>query len=270
MLMVQNCKINHLFSFNNNALVIIYWGITYNLYMTIMRIAVTGGIAAGKSTVVNHLRLLGAFVIDYDVLARKVVEPGSAVLQQIVSIFGENVVLNDGSLNREFIAKHVFGYSDESCENRKKLESLIHPAIYYCAKTLEIEYKSEYRNECDRKISKEDCCERASLSSIIVHDIPLLAQVIDSIPFSFDHIITVEAPKDVRIARMIIERKMSQNQAQARINSQLPSKVRKDMADFVVDSTKPMESMLNSVDDTLKSWLREINNKSAEIAKLGK
>ena len=223
--------------------------------MTMMRIAVTGGIAAGKSTVVDHLRSLGAFVIDYDVLARKVVEPGSVVLQQIVSIFGENAVKNDGSLNREFIAKHVFGDSDESCENRKKLESLIHPAIYDCAKTLEIEYKSEYRNECDRKISKEDCCERAYLRSVIVHDIPLLAQVIDSIPFSFDYIITVEAPKDVRIARMISERKMSQNQAQQRINNQVEEIERKKIADFVVDSTKPMEVMLKSVDSKIKTWM---------------
>lgn len=223
--------------------------------MTMMRIAVTGGIAAGKSTVVNHLRSLGAFVIDYDVLARKVVEPGSAVLQKIVSIFGENAVLNDGSLNREFIAKHVFGNSDKSCENRKKLESLIHPAIYDCAKTLESEYKSDYRSECDRKISKEDCCERASLSYVIVHDIPLLAQVIGSIPFSFDYIITVEAPKDVRIARMIRERKMSKNQAEQRINNQVEEIERKKIADFVVDSTKPMEVMLKSVDSKIKTWM---------------
>lgn len=216
-----------------------------------MRIAVTGGIAAGKSTVVNHLRSLGAFVIDYDVLARKVVEPRSAVLRGIVSIFGEDAVLNDGSLNREFIAEHIFGYSDESCENRKKLESLIHPAIYDLAKTLE----SEYRNECDRKISKEDCCERASLRSVIVHDIPLLAQVIDSIPFSFDYIITVEAPKDVRIARMISERKMSKNQAEQRINNQVEEIERKKIADFVVDSTKPMEVMLKSVDSKIKTWM---------------
>lgn len=268
MLMVQNYKINHLFSFNNNALVIIYWGITYNLYMTIMRIAVTGGIAAGKSTVVNHLRLLGAFVIDYDVLARKVVEPGSAVLQQIVCIFGENAVKNDGSLNRAFIAEHIFGDGYERKQALSKIESIIHPAIYDCAKLLESEYIS--------KISKENCNakenrnEVSSVSSVIVHDIPLLAQVIDSIPFSFDHIITVEAPQEIRVKRMISERNMTESQALARINSQLPSKVRKDMADFVVDSTKPMESMLNNVDDTLKSWLREINNKSAEIAKLGK
>lgn len=229
--------------------------------MTMMRIAVTGGIAAGKSTVVNHLRSLGAFVIDYDVLARKVVEPGSAVLRKIVSIFGEDAVKNDGSLNREFIAKHVFGDSYESCENRKKLESLIHPAIYDLAKTLESEYrneyKSEYKNECDRKISKEDCCERAYLRSVIVHDIPLLAQVIDSIPFSFDHIITVEAPKDVRIARMISERKMSQNQAQQRINNQVEEIERKKIADFVVDSTKPMEVMLKNVDSKIKTWMGE-------------
>ena len=227
-----------------------------------MRIAVTGGIAAGKSTVVNHLRSLGAFVIDYDVLARKVVEPGSAVLQQIVGIFGENAVKNDGSLNREFIAKHVFGNSDESCENRKKIESLIHPAIYDLAKTLEGEYVN--------KISEENSNVLGSMSSIIVHDIPLLAQVFDSIPFSFDHIITVEAPQEIRVKRMINERNMTDSQALARIKSQLPCEVRKSMADFVVDSTKPMESMLNSVDNMLKTWLREINNQSAEIAKLGK
>ena len=215
--------------------------------MTMMRIAVTGGIAAGKSTVVNHLRSLGAFVIDYDVLARKVVEPGSVVLRQIVSIFGGNAVKNDGSLNREFIAKHIFGDSNESCENRKKIESLIHPAIYDCAKTLE----SEYVN----KISEENHSVLGSMSSVIVHDIPLLAQVIDSIPFSFDHIITVEAPKDVRIARMISERKMSQNQAQQRINNQVEEIERKKIADFVVDSTKPMEVMLKSVDSKIKTWM---------------
>lgn len=234
--------------------------------MTMMRIAVTGGIAAGKSTVVNHLRSLGAFVIDYDVLARKVVEPGSEVLQKIVGIFGENAVLEDGSLNRAFIAERIFGDGDEHKQALSKIESIIHPAIYDCAKLLESEYESEYAS----KISKESRCKVGVLRSVIVHDIPLLAQVIDSIPFSFDHIITVEAPKEIRVKRMISERNMTENQALARINSQFPSKVRKAMADFVVDSTKPMESMLNSVDDTLKSWLREINNKSAEMAKLGK
>lgn len=227
--------------------------------MTMMRIAVTGGIAAGKSTVVNHLRSLGAFVIDYDVLARKVVEPGSVVLRKIVSIFGEDAVKNDGSLNREFIAKHVFGDSDESCENRKKLESLIHPAIYDLAKTLEVEYISEYVNKIseENRSTEENHSALGSMSSIIVHDIPLLAQVIDSIPFSFDHIITVEAPKDVRIARMISERKMSQNQAQQRINNQVEEIERKKIADFVVDSTKPMEVMLKNVDSKIKTWMGE-------------
>ena len=222
--------------------------------MTMMRIAVTGGIAAGKSTVVNHLRSLGAFVIDYDVLARKVVEPGSVVLRQIVSIFGEDAVKNDGSLNREFIAKHVFGDDVNHKQALSKIESLIHPAIYDLAKTLESEYISEYESKHDSQL-KENRCKVGALSSIIVHDVPLLAQVIDSIPFSFDHIITVEAPKDVRIARMIRERKMSQNQAEQRINNQVEEIARRKIADFVVDSTKPMEVMLKSVDSKIKTWM---------------
>ena len=222
--------------------------------MTMMRIAVTGGIAAGKSTVVNHLRSLGAFVIDYDVLARKVVEPGSVVLRQIVSIFGEDAVKNDGSLNREFIAKHVFGDDVNHKQALSKIESLIHPAIYDLAKTLESEYISEYESKHDSQL-KENRCKVGALSSIIVHDVPLLAQVIDSIPFSFDHTITVEAPKDVRIARMIRERKMSQNQAEQRINNQVEEIERKKIADFVVDSTKPMEVMLKSVDSKIKTWI---------------
>ena len=233
-----------------------------------MRIAVTGGIAAGKSTVVNHLRSLGAFVIDYDILARKVVEPGSTVLRQIVDIFGENAIKNDGSLNRAFIAEHIFGDDDEHKQALSKIESIIHPAIYDYAKLLEREYVSKIPKE--NRNSKENCNALGRMSSVIVHDIPLLAQVMSTIPFSFDHIITVEAPQEIRVKRMVSERNMTESQALARINSQLPSKVRKAMADFVVDSTKPMESMLNSVDDTLKSWLCEINNKSAEIAQLGK
>ena len=141
--------------------------------------------------------------------------------------------------------------------NRKKLESLIHPAIYDCAKTLEVEYISEYVNKIseENRSTEENHSALGSMSSIIVHDIPLLAQVIDSIPFSFDYIITVEAPKDVRIARMISERKMSQNQAKQRINNQVEEIERKKIADFVVDSTKPMEVMLKNVDSKIKKWM---------------
>ena len=69
------------------------------------------------------------------------------------------------------------------------------------------------------------------------------------------HIITVEAPKDVRIARMINERKMSKNQAEQRINNQVEEIARRKIADFVVDSTKPMEVMLKSVDSKIKTWM---------------
>lgn len=222
-----------------------------------MRIAVTGGIAAGKSTVVNHLRSLGAFVIDYDVLARKVVEPGSKVLQEIVRVFGNNAITGDGYLNRAFIADCIFGDDSIHKQALNKVESIIHPAIYDCAKLLEKEYIS--------RISKENLYNLNCFSCVIVHDIPLLAQVVDTIPFKFDYILTVEAPKDIRVARILRERNMTEIQALARINNQIGSDARKSIANYVVDSTKPIDFMLKSVEDVLKSWLLDVNQRDVNM-----
>lgn len=222
-----------------------------------MRIAVTGGIAAGKSTVVNHLRSLGAFVIDYDVLARKVVEPGSKVFKEIVRVFGNNAITGDGYLNRAFIADCIFGDDSIHKQALNKVESIIHPAIYDCAKLLEKEYIS--------RISKENLYNLNCFSCVIVHDIPLLAQVVDTIPFKFDYILTVEAPKDIRVARILRERNMTEIQALARINNQIGSDARKSIANYVVDSTKPIDFMLKSVEDVLKSWLLDVNQRDVNM-----
>ena len=175
---------------------------------TMMRIGLTGGIAAGKSTVAARLKQLGALHIDYDALAHQIVEPGGVALPQIVAEFGPDALLADGTMNRPWIADHVFG-ANAAPGARERLDAIEHPLIYAEAARLEHEHPE---------------------AAIIIHDIPLLAEVIDDIPFAFDHIVTVEAPVCMRLDRMVEERGMSLEQAEARIRHQSSEEERRAIA----------------------------------------
>ncbi|MDU2421721.1 MAG: dephospho-CoA kinase [Bifidobacterium scardovii] len=199
-----------------------------------MRVGLTGGIAAGKSTVAARLGALGACVIGYDALAREVVAPGGVGLRRIAAAFGPDALRGDGSLDRAWMAGHVFGASAPAGA-RERLDAIEHPLIYEAAARLE-------REAADHG------------TPIVVHDVPLLAEVIDAIPFRFDHIVTVEAPEDVRIARMTGERGMSLEQAVGRIRHQSSESERRAIADVVIDSTQPIEQMFDAVDRLYASW----------------
>ena len=194
---------------------------------TMMRIGLTGGIAAGKSTVAARLRELGALHIDYDALARQIVEPGGVALPQIVAEFGSDALNADGTMNRQWIA---------GTGARERLDAIEHPLIYAEAARLERKHPE---------------------TIVIVHDIPLLAEVIDTIPFTFDHIVTVEAPVCIRLDRMIEERGMSLEQAEARIRHQSSEEERRAIADIVIDSTHPIPEMLAQVDEIYVGWLTQ-------------
>lgn len=208
-----------------------------------MRVGLTGGIAAGKSTVAAHLRLLGATVIDYDELARLVVAPGSVGLHRIVEEFGPDAVSPDGTMNREWIAEHVFGPSAPN-DALARLNAIEHPLIYAQAE----------RREREALVSRLSSIGSGSQVQVIVHDVPLLAEVINSIPFAFDHIVTVEAPIETRIARMMTERGMSRAQAEARIKHQSDESERRSIADIVIDSTRPLHDMLLQVEQLYAGW----------------
>ncbi|KFJ07353.1 dephospho-CoA kinase [Bifidobacterium thermophilum] len=200
----------------------------------VIRIGLTGGIAAGKSTVASRLRELGATIIDYDVLARQIVEPGGEALPRIVEAFGPSAVDAAGRLNRAWLAQRVFSGPDRQALER--LDTIEHPLIYAKAQQADAE-----------AASRDD-------TAVIVHDIPLLADVIDDVPFTFDHVVTVEAPQQVRIERMIRTRGMSGTQAKARIDSQSPQAARLAIADIVVDSDTDRASMLAHVDRLYAQW----------------
>ena len=183
-----------------------------------MRIGLTGGIAAGKSTVSARLAELGACVIDYDMLARKVVEPCGAALPRIVETFGGQVLRADGTLDRAWLAEHVFGPFAEP-GSRERLDSIEHPLIY-------------------REAERLEQTERASRPhAVIVHDIPLLAEVVDALPFRFDHIATVEACD--------------------RIRHQASAAQRLAIADTIIDSTQSLEQMFEQVDRLYGQWNEE-------------
>ncbi|PJM79136.1 dephospho-CoA kinase [Bifidobacterium scaligerum] len=202
-----------------------------------MRIGLTGGIAAGKSTVSSRFAKLGAVIIDYDALAHRIVEPGGEAIAQIAEAFGPDALLSDGSLNRSWMADHVFG-AHAKPGARERLDAIEHPLIYQLA------------------AQQERSC---SPSDIIIHDVPLLAEVIDSIPFNFDHIITVEAPVCMRLERMIEERGMSPEQAEGRIRHQSSESERRAIADIIIDSAQPMERMMAQVDDIYRGFRSQVH-----------
>jgi dephospho-CoA kinase len=202
------------------------------MVIVMMRIGLTGGIASGKSTVAARLCELGALHIDYDALARQVVEPGGVALPRIEAEFGPDALASDGTLNRPWIAEHVFGQHAEPGA-RERLDAIEHPLIYAQAAIAE---------------------RRHPEAKVIVHDVPLLAEVIGTIPFAFDHVVTVEAAESVRINRMVEQRGMSRQQAEDRIRHQPGEAQRGAIADVVIDSTRPLAEMLAQVERLYAQW----------------
>lgn len=202
-----------------------------------MRIGLTGGIAAGKSTAARRLRELGALVVDYDALAREVVRPGGAALPRIAAAFGSEALHADGTLNRAWVAEHIFGTSAEPGA-RERLDAIEHPLIYQAAAEIERAHPE---------------------ARLIVHDVPLLAEVIakGEIPFAFDHIVTVEAPEEERIARMTAERGMTRAQATDRICHQSTRAERETIADVIVDTSLPVEHTFETLDRLVREWHEE-------------
>lgn len=210
-----------------------------------MRVGLTGGIAAGKSTIAQHLKQMGAYLIDYDQLAREVVEPHGEGMQAIVREFGTSAMMSDGSLNRQRMAAHVFS-SEADPDSRKRLDDIEHPLIFSRAAQMEHEIgQAPDRSHCDTY----------PLGGVVVHDVPLLAEVMEVIPFQFDHILTIEAPEGVRIERMMSTRGMSREQAEDRIRHQPSSRQREAIADVVIDSTQPIEQMFEHLDMLFAQWL---------------
>ncbi|MCQ1953470.1 dephospho-CoA kinase [Arthrobacter sp. zg-Y238] len=185
-----------------------------------LKVGLTGGIAAGKSLVARTLVQCGAVLVDADALAREVVEPGTEGLAAVVEAFGPQILAADGSLDRPALAAVVFG--DE--ERRAVLNGIIHPLVRARAAQLAAE---------------------APPDGILVQDIPLLVETGQA--GNFDFVLVVEAPEDVRLDRMVRMRGMDPEAARARIAAQATPEQRAEAADVVLHNTGTPEELVAAV-----------------------
>jgi dephospho-CoA kinase len=191
-----------------------------------LRVGLTGGIGSGKSEVSRRLAERGAVVVDADLLAREVVEPGTAGLAEVVEAFGEKVLGPDGGLDRPALGRLIFG--DDAA--RRRLEGIIHPRVRQRARQIQ---------------------EDAPADAVVVHDNPLLVEMGQA--GDFDAVVVVDAPDDVRLDRLVRLRGMSPEDAQARIAAQTSRQQRLAVADHVVRNDGGLSTLDAAVD---KLWER--------------
>lgn len=188
-------------------------------------LALTGGIASGKSTIATALADHGAVVVDADAIVREVQSPGSDVLEAIAGEFGADVVRADGSLDRPALGARVFGRPDRLAA----LNALVHPAV---------------RTESQRRF---DAAFAANPDAVVVYDVPLLAEA--RAGDAWDLVVVAHAPVEERVRRLVSIRGLSEADARARIGSQASDEERLALADVVIDTSTTLEATRRQVDE---------------------
>ena len=184
-----------------------------------LRVALTGGIGSGKSLVAAELAARGAVIIDADVLAREVVEPGTPALAAIIDKFGPQI-MRDGKLDRSQLGTIVFADPDA----RRDLERIVHPAVRARAAELEL---------------------AADPDAVVVHVIPLLVETGQQ--EDFDVVVTIDVDHETQIQRLIARNGFSRAEAAARVDAQASSEERRTAADVVVDNNGNLDDLREQI-----------------------
>ncbi|MCS5713050.1 dephospho-CoA kinase [Herbiconiux sp. CPCC 205716] len=192
--------------------------------------ALTGGIAAGKSTVARRFAEHGAVVIDADRLAREAVEPGTPGLAAIAERFGPGVIDSEGRLDRPALGAVVF--ADDAA--RLDLNGITHPAVAELLK---------------HRLAESTA---ADPDAIVVYDVPLLAESGGRRDGLFRYVVVVEAPADTRVRRLIELRGMAADEAERRVASQASDDERRALADVVITTGGTLDETVQQTD---AAWL---------------
>ncbi|MBM7088686.1 dephospho-CoA kinase [Streptomyces sp. NPDC012461] len=194
-----------------------------------LSVGLTGGIGAGKSEVSRLLVERGAVLIDADRIAREVVAPGTPGLAAVVETFGEEVLAEDGSLDRARLGSIVF--ADQ--EKLAALNSIVHPLVGARSKELS---------------------DAAPEDAVVVHDVPLLTE--NGLAPLYDLVVVVDASPDTQLDRLVRLRGMTEEDARARMAAQATREQRRAVADIVIDNDVPLDELTRRVDEVWAELVR--------------
>src|SRR4051794_40215228 len=189
-------------------------------------VGLTGGIGAGKSTVAGLLVERGAALVDTDLIARQVVEPGGLAFDAVVARFGAGILQPDGTIDRAALAGIVF--NDRHA--LKDLNGITHPAV--------------------GKVMAEQTAAHAGTDDVVILDVPLLAEL-GKEAFGVVGVIVVDTPVDVAVRRLVEQRGFTEGDARARVAAQVSREERLAIADVVVDNSGDLEHLRAEID---KAW----------------
>lgn len=192
-------------------------------------IGLTGGIASGKSTVSHMFKDKGIVVIDADLIARKVVEVGEEAYLQIVQSFGNQILLPDKTIDRQKLGSIVF----HSEEKRLLLNSIVHPAV-----------RKQMLKEKEEHIHNGE--------NTIIMDIPLLFE--SQLTALVDRTLLVYVDYETQLTRLMSRNQLSEEDAVARIKSQMPLKEKVQLADAVIDNNGTIEETKAQLHDVCRKW----------------
>jgi dephospho-CoA kinase len=187
-----------------------------------LRIGLTGGIGAGKSALSSTFQRYGAIIVDGDVIAREVVQPGTEGLASLVEAFGSDILLPDGSLDRPALAAKAFRDDEE----RQKLNGIVHPLV------------GKRRQEIISAVAED---------AVVVEDIPLLVE--SGMAPMFPLVVIVYADVEVRVRRLVEQRGMPEEDARARVAAQASDEQRRAVADIWLDNSGSSEDLVQRAHD---------------------
>jgi dephospho-CoA kinase len=193
-------------------------------------IGLTGGIGCGKSEVSRLLADRGAIIIDADLIVRELQQPNGEIFNQMVEMFGDSVVADDGSLNRGAVANEVF--KDKGI--LKKLNELIHPVV--------------------RRVMNERVKSYSDTSKVVVLDIPLL---VENPREGLDGVVVVDLDPEIAVERIVEQRKMNIDDAKARVANQSSREQRRAIANFIIDNSGDRKALDLQV-DAAWSWINSL------------
>lgn len=195
-------------------------------------IGLTGGIGSGKSTVAQLFVEEGFPLIDADVIAREVVAAGQPALQELVDVFGEDILEPSGELNRQLLAKRAF----VDRETTDKLNAITHPRIQQRTQELFDAY-------------------RGKDVEAVIYDMPLLVD--NGLDRAMDWVIVVDVAAEERIRRVVEYRGLDEEDAQRRVKAQIPDGLRLAAADSVIDNNAAIDNLKPQVDQLISDapWL---------------